>query len=312
MYSTLKRRPAAAEGACRKPAAAEGARKKLTLQKWTGNFAKARVGNLARSSGQDLCPSRQSEEPVFYDPAEWLEEVSGQPRQPMPWTLPPTDCPPVEQHPWANHIINLLIAKGFLPAQAAVSLELTVWSDCSGINSEMFSLGDLGAAMFSLMKLQVVWNLYFTCEQDQKCLELAKLNHKPRHFSIAMEERCFKTGKFWCDSCEENHVMPTSGVDIYIGTFPCSPWTRRGKRTGMEHPDAKCLLIGVDTIILLAPAVFIIELGEMPASSGKAEAMSVINCINSKRGRATYIIHNLKENISPSWGGTAWAGAVSS
>ena len=240
---------------------------------------------------------------MFYDPTEWLEEASGQPGQPMPWTLPPTDCPPVEQHPWANHIIRLLIANGFLPAQVAASLELTVWSDCSGINCEMFSLGDLAAAMFSLMKLEVVRNLYFTCEMDEKCLEFAKLNHKPRHFSTAIEKRCFKTGKYWCDSCGDNHEMPTSGVDIYTGTFPCNPWTRRGKMTGMEHSDAKCLLVGIDTIIFLMPATFIIELGEMPVISAKAEVMSMINSINVKCARASYIIHDLKENISPSWAG---------
>ena len=141
MPSTLKRQPAVAKRARRKPAAAEGARKKLTL----GNLvAKTRVGNRAWSSGQDSCPSRQSEEPVLYDPTEWFEEASGQPGQPMPWTLPPTGGTPVEQHPWAKHIINLLIDNGFLPAQAKALLELKVWQDCYGINCKMFSMGGPG------------------------------------------------------------------------------------------------------------------------------------------------------------------------
>ena len=206
---------------------------KLVGKQRTTHFGKVRVGKRGGSGVQDIALDK--EEPVVYDPTVWLEDGSGPLRQPMQWTLPPTDCPLVEPHPWAHHLISLLIAKNFLPAKAAATLELTVWSDRSGINCEMFALKDLGAAMFSLMKLQVVWNLYFTCEQDETCLEFAKLNHKARHCSNDMEERCFKTGKFRCKSCQAFHEMPTSGVDIYIATFPCTPWCRRGNRSASEN-----------------------------------------------------------------------------
>ena len=257
----------------------------------------------AQPSGQDLCPSHRApprEQPALYDhdDQEWLEEAS-QPAQ--PWTQPQTYHFPVEQHPWADHIINLLVSHGFLPARAQVSLSLSCWSDCSGINSEGFSMADLSAAMRKLMGVTLEWNLYYTCDKDPRCLEFAKLNHNPKHFSNDMEKRCFKTGKFWCELCEANHDMPASGVDVYIGTFPCSPWARRGKRTGMSHPDARCLLIGVQTIVALAPAVFIIELGEMPNASAKKEIMDKIGSIHTKCSRARYVIHDLAENLDPSW-----------
>ena len=168
------------------------------------------------------------------------------------WTQPPAGSSPVQQHPWPDHIIDVLTSHGFLPAQAVASLKFFVWSDCSGMNCEKFSMADLSAAMRQRMGLNVEWILFLTCEKDPRSLEFAKLNHAPRHLSGDMEKRCFKTGKVWCDAQEANIDIPTSGIDIYSGTFPCSPWTRRGPMAGMDHPDAKCLRIGVQTIAFLS------------------------------------------------------------
>ena len=68
----------------------------------------------------------------------------------------------------------------------------------------------------------------------------------------------------------------------------------------MEHPDAKCLIIGVQTIVVLTPAVFIIELGEMPEASAKKEVLDIIRSINTRCTRASYLIHGLARNLDPS------------
>ena len=115
------------------------------------------------------------------------------------------------------------------------------------------------------------FHVYFTCDSASRCLEFASLNHKPAHTSNAMQLRNFNVGQYWCDTHKENHDMPTRGLDVYVGTYPCSPWSRRGKRTGFAHPDAEVALIGLKSIAHMRPGVWIIEIGEMPSVAGLAE-----------------------------------------
>ena len=101
-----------------------------------------------------------------------------------------------------------------------------------------------------------------------------------------MNQRNFTTGQFWCDTHRQNHDMPASGLDLYIGTYPCTPWSRRGKRTDFQHPDAEITVIGLKSIAYMKPAVWIIEVGEMPSPSSMAELMDKMNEILNARGAA--------------------------
>ena len=77
-------------------------------------------------------------------------------------------------------------------------MELRVWSDCSGINSEMFALRELGNELRVGLDVHVEWILYMTCESDKACREFARLNHAPKHMSEQMEHRNFQTGQVHC------------------------------------------------------------------------------------------------------------------
>jgi site-specific DNA-cytosine methylase len=181
------------------------------------------------------------------------------------------------------------------------ALELTVWSDCSGINSEMFALREIRTALEHSIGVSVQFKLYFTCDSDKKCFKFANLNHHPKHTSTAMEQRNFETGKIWCETHKENHDLPKQGVDLYVGTYPCSPWSRRGKRTGFDHPDAQAFFIGLRTIVFLAPAVWIIEIGEVPSTAGMTEITQRVQEV-IHNGRVTYTIQTV-QSLSPAWCG---------
>ena len=84
-------------------------------------------------------------------------------------------------------------------------LELTVWSDCSGINSEMFALRELGNELRVGLGVHVTWILYMTCESDKASQEFARLNHDPQHMSERMQHRNFQTGQVHCMIHNENH-----------------------------------------------------------------------------------------------------------
>ena len=180
-------------------------------------------------------------------------------------------------------------------------LELTVWSDCSGIDSEMFALRELGDALCDLLDVYVKWILYMTCESDKHCQEFARLNHHPKHMSERMEHRNFQTGQVHCMTHGENHNMPRHGVDLYVGTYPCTPWSRRGKRTAFNHPDAEATIIGFKTIAFIGPAVFVIELGEVPCQE---HLQTILNKAQEiiQAGLATYTIQVVR-GLTPAWSG---------
>ena len=132
----------------------------------------------------------------------------------------------------------------------------------------MFALKELRRALREEAGIDMTFYLYFTCESDKTCLEFARTNHMPRHTSRDMRNRDFESGKYWCGTHNEDHDLHRQGVDVYVGSFPCSPWSRCGKRTGFEHPDTEMTIIGLKSIVCLRPAVWVIELGEMPSAHG--------------------------------------------
>ena len=88
---------------------------------------------------------------------------------------------------------------------------------------------------------------------------------------------------------EANLPIPRAGVNVYVGSYPCSPWSRKGLRTGWGHPSVEPLRIGLQTMSYIQPAVWIIELGELPEHAALHEILSDIQKMLEDHGRK-YII----------------------
>lgn len=245
-------------------------------------------------------PAAFVEQPALYEPPLPCHMVPAA-KPPQEWKQP-SQTISLPRPAWESHLVRVLQQHGHLPStRMERALELTVWSDCSGINSEMFALREIRTALEHSIGVSVQFKLYFTCDSDKKCLKFANLNHHPKHTSTAMEQRNFETGKIWCETHKENHDLPKQGVDLYVGTYPCSPWSRRGKRTGFDHPDAQAFFIGLHTIVFLAPAVWIIEIGEVPSTAGMTEITQRVQEV-IHNGRVTYTIQTV-QSLSPAWCG---------
>ena len=233
-------------------------------------------------------------------PVQYIAEAEPAiPPPPPAWSQPA----PASQPQWASHAIRVLQERGHLPTRSGQEkhVELTVWSDCSGINSEMFAFRELGKALLELLNARVTWLLYMTCETDKMSCAFAKLNHNPVHVTGDMLARNFQSGQVHCTKHDENHDMPRRGVDVYVGTYPCSPWSRRGKRTGFNHPEAELSIIGFKTIAFIGPAVFVLELGEMPNHSDLNEILEKLQGI-VQTGVSKYTIQAVR-NLTPAWSG---------
>ena len=213
------------------------------------------------------------------------------------WARIPLDGDGPPGLPWADHIVHTLVSNGHLPRSAQKKIELQVWSDCSGINSEKFSWNELQDAIRRIIGADVSLALYYTCDSDPKSIAFAQANHHPHHVGTNMSQRNFTSGEFWCSLHEGNFPIPRVGVDLYVGTYPCSPWSRRGPRTGWDHPSVEEFRIGVQTLSYIHPAVWIIELGELPENASLDEITSGIQAVLDKDGRE-YIIQ-LVRSLGP-------------
>ena len=183
--------------------------------------------------------------------------------EPSDWTIPRSQQAPMPA--WAKHAVHVLQKAKLLPhenLEGVPPCPLNFWVDCSGINSEMFALRELQQHLQELVGASIRVSLYCICEKDVKARLFAQQNHAPHHISPDMANRNFETGTFYCEKCDANHELPRRGIDVYVGTYPCSPWSRRGKRTDFEHDDIQPFYIGIATINYLSPALFILETTE--------------------------------------------------
>ena len=251
------------------------------------------VVEYSSTMGPVICRGRKRGRPRLRTPAQY-EGISAQSlpqtREPLPeWACTAPKGDEFPRQPWADHIVRTLVSNGHLPRSSQKKVQLQVWSDCSGINSEKFAWNEIQEAINRLIGADVSLMLYYTCESEAKSLVFAKANHHPKHVGSNMSQRNFASGVFWCTVHEENFPIPQSGVDLYVGTYPCSPWSRRGPRTGWDHPSVEPFRIGIQSLSYMQPAVWIIEMGELPENASLDDILSEIQSMLSQDNRQ-YII----------------------
>ena len=243
----------------------------------------------AAARGRDAGEYSSAAVPATYE----APDLQGVPRkkevEEPQWARIPLDGDGPPGLPWADHVVHTLVSNGHLPSSALNQIELQVWSDCSGINSEKFAWNELRDAIRHIIGADVVLALYYTCDSDPKSIAFAQANHQPQHVGSNISQRNFTSGECWCTLRKGNFPIPRVGVDLYVGTYPCSPWSRRGPRTGWEHPSVEPFRIGVQTLSYIQPAVWIIEFGELPENASSDEVISAIQEVLDQDGRE-YII----------------------
>ena len=96
--------------------------------------------------------------------------------------------------PWADHVVHTLVSNGHLPSSALNQIELQVWSDCSGEDSEKLAWDELRDTIRRIIGADVVVSLYYTCDSDPKSIAFAQANNRPQHVGSNMLQKIFTRG----------------------------------------------------------------------------------------------------------------------
>lgn len=246
---------------------------------------------------QRRTPQPDSVEPVHYEADTTCSAELAD------WQIPVD----VEESAWASHAVKILVEGKLLPCRPTqTSVTLNMWADCAGMVTEMFAGRKVTKALSEEIGLNVCWRLFCACEKDPRARAFIRSNHSPMHTSDDMLHRDFGSGQYYCDQCGANHDLPETGIDVYVAGYPCSPWSRRGLRSDFNHPDIKPLLIGLQTVNYMRPALWLMETteGVDDHRDGSAESAldNVRRLIKKEVHRATYFSHIVR-NLSPVWSG---------
>jgi DNA (cytosine-5)-methyltransferase 1 len=130
--------------------------------------------------------------------------------------------------------------------------ELTVGSDCSGIEAGIQALKLLGIKVKHM----------YSCDNDAKVRKSIVANYNPL--------------VLYDDILTRNHSL-LPHVDMYIAGFPCQTFSLLGKRQGFDHPTKGTIFFECfETIKLTRPKCFILENVQGLLSHDKGRTMAVI------------------------------------
>ena len=142
---------------------------------------------------------------------------------------------------WADHCVALL-ADGFLGFRKetvnAHEVNLSVWSDCGGMGTELSALTQLVDSVMKLTNQKLTITNFCFCDKKPQCRQFARVNHQPLHMSSDIFDRDFENLSFRCIEGGVPHAFPPK-IDLHACCFPCGPWSMKGVRLGFSDRDGE-------------------------------------------------------------------------
>ena len=182
-------------------------------------------------------------------------------------------------HPdWAQHYVDLLHGPFLnLKQKLGADPRITIWSDCAGKCTEKYAGDLLAGVLMKELDMNVRFDVYGASDAAGHCKEFVKHNCEPTHFTDNVFHRDFDADSFDCSMCAKKCVLPSAGIDIYWCCFPCGPWSRRGKRLGLDDKSAGVVWQTIKTIKHMVPVMFVMEnVVDIGSSSDGVDDLTVI------------------------------------
>ncbi len=129
------------------------------------------------------------------------------------------------------------------------------------MNIELFPCS--GALAEGLRRAGIKINMAFDRDADA-CDSYAR-NHGHRPVQIDVNDLCVMVAAGWLPTGHRtingSHWPVAAGIDLLIADPPCQPWSRAGKRAGLDD-ERDCMVVTVELIRMLRPRAYLI--GNVP------------------------------------------------
>ena len=164
------------------------------------------------------------------------------------------------QHPdWCSFYIDKLgnLIQGLI-RKCGRTLRLNLWLDFAGMAPEKESGNAIAAKLCERFGMAVEFEIHMACDLNESSRKFIGQNFAPKHMAEDATQRNWETCTL-ITTLGELLVMPREGVDIYIACYPCGPWSKRGKRLGLNDNDGRLYEVAINTVAILNPFAYLME-----------------------------------------------------
>jgi len=137
---------------------------------------------------------------------------------------------------------------------------LRIGTDCAGLESPIQAL----------KKLKIPFKHAWSADIDPNCIKQIKANFKPQ-ILFGDPDGPFKNGDI---TQRDNSKLPD--IDLYCCGFPCQPFSRMGKRMGLNDTRGNVFFSCIDVIKKKKPKMFVLENVKGLLSNDKGRTWEII------------------------------------
>jgi C-5 cytosine-specific DNA methylase len=203
---------------------------------------------------------------------------------------------------WAKALASML--PGLASVPGGFRVRVNMFSDCAGMASEVSALQILFEEVNKAYNVDIAANLVGACEQNQDAQHFLEKNFSPKIISADITERkvCGNLQQAYDHNLKTQEQTELGPIDVHVMGFPCTPWSQRGSGRGFEDPNSKPFFIGMSTVKVLKPKVFVWECVEGVAlrstSDGNVSDLEMLQQHLSEQLSKDYTLLILR-NLSP-------------
>ena len=171
---------------------------------------------------------------------------------------------------WAKCLVQM--APGLAQMPAGSQVVFNVWSDCAGMSSEMSGLEILCQEINAQYSVNFVANLVGACDKSSDSQLFVEKNFNPKILSGDINKRTVIKDQAYDYNLKTKEHAEMSPIDVHVMGFPCTPWSGRGSGKGFADPNAKPFFVGLSTVKVVKPKVFVWECVEGVATRSTSQS----------------------------------------
>lgn len=219
------------------------------------------------SKAKSVKPKQNIVESLTPTPGSWLQRPASRFRKDSDAYSRP---PGTTNRDWAKCLVKM--APGLAQMPAGSQVVFNVWSDCAGMSSEMSGLEILCQEIQAQYPIHFTANLVGACDKCCDSQFFLEKNFNPKILSGDINKRTVIREDAYDYNIKNKEHAEMGPIDVHVMGFPCTPWSGRGSGKGFADPNAKPFFVGLSTVKVVKPKVFVWECVEGVATRSTSQS----------------------------------------